>query len=172
MPALPRLTAFSLGTSQLVLTYADGRIFYVNYADIITVELDPTSGETLVRIYAEGEVSVTLTASNTDLVALGTTATAFITNLNLKLAYSASAPTLGSKMELVTGSVTGKVYTAIMVNASTSFTTLTDSAAVNMLLDMNLTGITVYTGMIIRANEGKTIAAVNVSGGNVFGYFN
>jgi hypothetical protein len=172
MPALPRLTAFSLGTSQLVLTYADGRIFYVNYADIITVELDPTSGETLVRIYAEGEVSVTLTASNTDLVALGTTATAFITNLNLKLAYSASAPTLGSKMELVTGSVTGKAYTAIMVNASTSFTTLTDSAAVNMLTTMNLTGITVYTGMIIRANDGKTISAVNVSGGNVFGYFN
>jgi hypothetical protein len=172
MPALPRLTAFSLGTSQLVLTYADGRIFYVNYADIITVELDPTSGETLVRIYAEGEVSVTLTASNTDLVALGTTATAFITNLNLKLAYSASAPTLGSKMELVTGSVTGKVYTAIMVNASTSFTTLTDSNAVNMLTNMNLTGITVYTGMIIRANEGKTIASVTVSGGNVFGYFN
>jgi hypothetical protein len=172
MPALPRLTAFSLGTSQLVLTYADGRIFYVNYADIITVELDPTSGETLVRIYAEGEVSVTLTASNTDLVALGTTATAFITNLNLKLAYSASAPTLGSKMELVTGSVTGKVYTAIMVNASTSFTTLTDSGGVPMLTAMNLTGITVYTGMIIRANEGKTIASVTVSGGNVFGYFN
>jgi hypothetical protein len=172
MPALPRLTAFSLGTSQLVLTYADGRIFYVNYADIITVELDPTSGETLVRIYAEGEVSVTLTASNTDLVALGTTATAFITNLNLKLAYSASAATLGSKMELVTGSVTGKVYTAIMVNASTSFTTLTDSGGVPMLTAMNLTGITVYTGMIIRANEGKTIASVTVSGGNVFGYFN
>lgn len=144
----------------------------MNYADIITVELDPTSGETLVRIYAEGEVSVTLTASNTDLVALGTTATAFITNLNLKLAYSASAATLGSKMELVTGSVTGKTYTAIMVNASTSFTTLTDSAAVNMLTTMNLTGITVNAGMIIRANDGKTIAAVNVSGGNVFGYFN
>ena len=144
----------------------------MNYADIITVELDPTSGETLVRIYAEGEVSVTLTASNTDLVALGTTATAFITNLNLKLAYSASAASLGSKMELVTGSVTGKTYTAIMVNASTSFTTLTDSGAVNMLLDMNLTGITVNAGMIIRANEGKTIASVTVSGGNVFGYFN
>ena len=144
----------------------------MNYADIITVELDPTSGETLVRIYAEGEVSVTLTASNTDLVALGTTATAFITNLNLKLAYSASAATLGSKMELVTGSVTGKVYTAIMVNASTSFTTLTDSGGVPMLTAMNLTGITVNAGMIIRANDGKTIAAVNVSGGNVFGYFN
>lgn len=144
----------------------------MNYADIITVELDPTSGETLVRIYAEGEVSVTLTASNTDLVALGTTATAFITNLNLKLAYSASAASLGSKMELVTGSVTGKTYTAIMVNASTSFTTLTDSNGVNMLTTMNLTGITVNAGMIIRANEGKTIATVNVSGGNVFGYFN
>lgn len=145
----------------------------MNYADIITVELDPTSGETLVRIYAEGEVSVTLTASNTDLVAFnGTTATAFITNLNLKLAYSASAASLGSKMELVTGSVTGKAYTAIMVNASTSFTTLTDSGGVPMLTAMNLTGITVYTGMIIRANEGKTIAAVTISGGNVFGYFN
>ena len=144
----------------------------MNYADIITVELDPTSGETLVRIYAEGEVSVTLTASNSDLVALGTTAAAFITNLNLKLAYSASVASLGSKMELVTGSVTGKVYTAIMVNASTSFTTLTDSGAVNMLTTMNLTGITVNAGMIIRANEGKTIASVTVSGGNVFGYFN
>jgi hypothetical protein len=172
MSALPALTAYSFGASQLVLTYADGRVFYVNYADIITVELDPTSGESLVRIYAEGEVSATLTISNTALAGLGTTAAAFITNLNLKLAYSASAPTLGSKMELVTGSVTGKVYTAIMVNASTSFTTLTDSAAVNMLTTMNLTGITVNAGMIIRANEGKTIAAVNVSGGNVFGFYN
>jgi hypothetical protein len=56
------------------------------------------------------------------------------------------------------------------VNASTSFTTLTDSEGNNALTYLGLSGITVMTGMIVRARNGLKLAAVTVSGGNVFAY--
>ena len=175
MSALPALTAFSFGTTQLVLTYADGRIFYVNYKDIICNLYDPTTGEITLKIYQDGQITLVISAA--DLVAIGTTISAFLTSLNTNIAANiAPVPSLGTKMEVVTGAVTGKTYTALMINASCSFSTLTDSASNNLLsaapTGLNLSGITCYTGMIIRANDGRTIASVTPVTGNVFAFYN
>lgn len=64
--------------------------------------------------------------------------------------------------------VTGKVYKYLVVNADATFTTLTDSAAVNLLTDLGISG-TVTKGMIIRAKSGKTISAVTLATGSVVG---
>jgi tRNA threonylcarbamoyladenosine modification (KEOPS) complex Pcc1 subunit len=174
MPALPALTAATFGTTQLILTYADGRIFYVNYKDIICNLYDPTTGEITLKIYQDGQI--TLVISATDLVAIGTTISAFLTSLNIYVANNSATSSLGSKMEVVTGAVTGKAYTALMINASCSFSTLTDSASNNLLsaapTGLNLSGITCYTGMIIRANDGRTIESVTPVTGNVFAFYN
>jgi len=174
MPALPALTAFSFGTTQLILTYADGRVFYVNYKNIICNLDDPTTGEVILRIYQDGQI--TLVISATDLVAIGTTISAFLASLNIYVANSGATSSLGSKMEVVTGAVTGKTYTALMINASCSFSTLTDSASNNLLsaapTGLNLSGISCFTGMIIRANDGRTIESVTPVGGNVFAFYN
>jgi len=174
MPALPALTAFSFGTTQLILTYADGRVFYVNYKNIICNLDDPTTGEVILRIYQDGQI--TLVISATDLVAIGTTISAFLASLNTYVANSGATSSLGSKMEVVTAAVTGKLYTALMINASCSFSTLTDSASNNLLsaapTGLNLSGISCFTGMIIRANDGRTIASVTPVGGNVFAFYN
>ena len=71
---------------------------------------------------------------------------------------------------VVTGAVTGQAFEFLVVNASTSFTTLTDSEGNNALTYLGLSGITVMTGMIVRARNGLKLAAVTVSGGNVFAY--
>ena len=174
MPALPALTAFSFGTTQLILTYADGRVFYVNYKNIICNLDDPTTGEVILRIYQDGQITLVISAN--DLVAIGTTISAFLTSLNIYVANSGATSSLGSKMEVVTGAVTGKTYTALMINASCSFSTLTDSASNNLLsaapTGLNLSGISCFTGMIIRANDGRTIASVTPVGGNVFAFYN
>lgn len=67
-----------------------------------------------------------------------------------------------------TGVVTGKVYKYLVVNADATFTTLTDSAAVNLLTNLGISG-TVTKGMIIRAKGGKTISAVTLATGSVTG---
>ena len=181
MPALPALTAATFGTTQLILTYADGRIFYANYKDIICNLYDPTTGEITLKIYQDGQI--TLVISATDLVAIGTTISAFLASLNTYVANSGATSSLGSKMEVVTAAVTGKLYTALMINASCSFSTLTDnrSSGNNMLTaydlstnqsGQNLSGISCYTGMIIRPNDGLLITAVTPVGGNVFAFFN
>ena len=174
MPALPALTAFSFGTTQLILTYADGRVFYVNYKNIICNLDDPTTGEVILRIYQDGQITLVISAN--DLVAIGTTISAFLASLNIYVANSGATSSLGSKMEVVTAAVTGKLYTALMINASCSFSTLTDSASNNLLsaapTGLNLSGISCFTGMIIRANDGRTIASVTPVGGNVFAFYN
>jgi hypothetical protein len=71
---------------------------------------------------------------------------------------------------VVTGAVTGQAFEFLVVNAATSFTTLTDSEGNNALTYLGLSGITVMTGMIVRARNGLKLAAVTVSGGNVFAY--
>jgi hypothetical protein len=47
---------------------------------------------------------------------------------------------------------------------------LTDSEGNNALTYLGLSGITVMTGMIVRARNGLRLRAVTVSGGNVFAY--
>jgi hypothetical protein len=174
MSALPALTARTFGATQLILTYADGRIFYVNYKNIICNLYDPTTGEITLKIYQDGQITLVITADA--LTAIGTSISAFITTLSTYIANSSPVSSLGSKMEVVTGAVTGKTYTALMINASCSFSTLTDSASNNLLsaspTGLNLSGITCYTGMIIRANDGRTISAVTPVSGNVFAFYN
>ena len=83
--ALPTLTARTFGATQLQLTYADGRQYFLNYRDIISSELDATDGIQKVRIYLSRGLDEAMFVSNTDLVALGTTASAFIATLNTYL---------------------------------------------------------------------------------------
>jgi|LakMenEpi03Aug12_release.lakeMendotaPanAssembly.Ray.scaffolds.fasta_scaffold07526_2 hypothetical protein len=174
MSALPALTARTFGATQLILTYADGRIFYVNYKDIICNLYDPTTGEITLKIYQDGQITLVITAAA--LTAIGTSISAFLTTLSSYVANSSPVASLGSKMEVVTSAVTGKTYTALMINASCSFSVLTDSASNNLLsaspTGLNLSGITCYTGMIIRANDGRTISAVTPVSGNVFAFYN
>ena len=82
MAALPSLTVFNFGTEQLRLDYADGRQYFLNYKDIVGVQIDPTTGIYVVRIYPSGEVGVSISVANPDLIALGTTYTAFVSTLN------------------------------------------------------------------------------------------
>ena len=146
----------------------------MNYKDIICNLYDPTTGEITLKIYQDGQITLVITAAA--LTAIGTSISAFITTLSTYIANSSLVASLGSKMEVVTGAVTGKTYTALMINASCSFSTLTDSASNNLLsaspTGLNLSGITCYTGMIIRANDGSTISAVTPVSGNVFAFYN
>ena len=83
--ALPTLTARTFGSTQLQLTYADGRQYFLNYRDIISTELDATDGITKVRIYLSGTLDESIFVTNGDLVVLGTTAAAFLSTLNTYL---------------------------------------------------------------------------------------
>lgn len=62
------------------------------------------------------------------------------------------------------GAVTGKAFDALYVAADVILTTLTDSAAANVLTACNITSDTdtIEAGMIIKPAQGKTIAAVTV----------
>jgi len=80
--ALATLTARTFGATQLTLTYSDGRVYYLNYRDINATELDGTSGITKVRIYLSGGLDESMFVSGPDLVAIGTTAPAFLSTLN------------------------------------------------------------------------------------------
>ena len=83
--ALATLTARTFNPTQLVLTYSDGRVYYLNYRDINATELDGTSGITKVRIYLSGGLDESMFVSGPDLVAIGTTASAFLSTLNTYL---------------------------------------------------------------------------------------
>jgi hypothetical protein len=82
MAALPALSNFNFGVDQLRLDYADGRQYFLNYKDIVAVQIDTTTGIYVVRIYPSGEVGSSISVSNPDLIALGTTYTAFVSTLN------------------------------------------------------------------------------------------
>lgn len=79
--ALGRLTSFTFGTRFLTLVYVNSQTFYVSYAHIIAYESDPTSGDLTIVLYTQGQVSETLSVKNTDLVALGSSAAAFLASL-------------------------------------------------------------------------------------------
>lgn len=79
--ALGRLTSFTFGTRFLTLVYANSQTYYVSYAHIIGFELDPRTTDTTVWIYPHGEVSETLSVKNSDLVAIGSSAAAFLASL-------------------------------------------------------------------------------------------
>jgi hypothetical protein len=77
----------------------------------------------------------------------------------------------GTEYTFGTGVVSGKAYRYLVVNSSTgaTFTTLTDSAAVDLKVDLGIGANTVEKGMIIRAKAGKTISAVTLATGSVVG---
>ena len=83
--ALATLTARTFGATQLQLTYSDGRQYFLTYRDITATELDSTSGITKVRIYLSGGLDESMFVTGPDLVAIGTTASAFLTTLNTYL---------------------------------------------------------------------------------------
>ena len=83
--ALPSLTTASFLSTQLTLTYSDGRQYFLNYRDINATELDSTSGITKVRIYLSGGLDESMFVTGPDLVAIGTSASAFLTTLNTYL---------------------------------------------------------------------------------------
>ena len=79
--ALGRLTSFTFGTRFLTLVYDNSQTFYVSYAHLIGFESDPRSGDLTIWIYTAGEVSETLSVRNSDLVAIGSSASAFLASL-------------------------------------------------------------------------------------------
>ena len=80
--ALTTLTSQAFLATQLRLTYSDGRQYFLNYRDINATELDSTSGITKVRIYLSGGLDESMFVTGPDLVAIGTTASIFLSTLN------------------------------------------------------------------------------------------
>lgn len=79
--ALGRLSSFTFGTRFLTLVYDNAQTFYVSYAHLIGFESDPRSGDLTIWIYPHGEVSETLSVKNSNLVAIGSSAAAFLASL-------------------------------------------------------------------------------------------
>jgi len=79
--ALGRLSSFTFGTRFLTLVYDNAQTFYVSYAHLIGFESDPRSGDLTIWIYPQGQVSETLSVKNSDLVAIGSSAAAFLASL-------------------------------------------------------------------------------------------
>lgn len=75
----------------------------------------------------------------------------------------------GTEYIFGTGVVTGKAYKYLVVNEDATFTTLTDSGAIDLLTDLTITTNTVTKGMLIKAKAGKTISAVTLLTGSVAG---
>jgi hypothetical protein len=63
------------------LTYANSQTYYVSYAHLVAFELDPRTTDPKVYIYTHGETSETLFVSSSDLVALGSSISAFLASL-------------------------------------------------------------------------------------------
>ena len=58
----------------------------------------------------------------------------------------------------------------LYVAADTVFTTLTDSADVDLMTTKALAALTVPAGVLLSAGTGKKLKAVSYSSGTVFGY--
>ena len=76
----------------------------------------------------------------------------------------------GGTMEFVDGTVTGKNYDFLVVNAAATFTTLTGSGSENLLTAYALSGKSVSAGIVISGRNGGKITAVTPSAGSVIGY--
>jgi len=95
-------------------------------------------------------------------------------NISNRLDQENNTRESSNKMELITGSVTNKLYKYLLINASTKFTVLTDSDNTNMLTgsgSMLIGDNTLYTGVVLYPYPGKTFKNVTVNGGNVFGFY-
>ena len=79
--ALARLTSFSFGDKLLTLTYANSQTYYVSYAHLVAFELDPRTTDPKIYIYTHGQTSETLFVSSSDLLALGSSLSAFLASL-------------------------------------------------------------------------------------------
>jgi hypothetical protein len=80
--ALARLTQFQFLDRELLLSYSDGRQWYVPYLGIIATLIDPTSGEYVAKIFEKGLVGETLEATQANLNALGSNVSSFINQVN------------------------------------------------------------------------------------------
>jgi hypothetical protein len=83
--ALPSLTTASFLSTQLTLTYSDGRQYFLNYRDINATQLDSTFGVSRVRIYLSGSLDESMSVTSTDVASLtapNNTLAGFIATLN------------------------------------------------------------------------------------------
>lgn len=83
--ALPSLTTASFLSTQLTLTYSDGRQYFLNYRDINATQLDSTFGVSRVRIYLSGSLDESMSVTSTDVASLSApnnTLAGFIATLN------------------------------------------------------------------------------------------
>jgi len=76
----------------------------------------------------------------------------------------------GGSMEFVDGSVSGKNYDFIVVNAAATFTTLTGTGGEDLLTAYALSTKSVSAGIVISGRNGGKITAVTPSAGSVIGY--
>ena len=83
--ALARLTQFQFLDRELLLSYSDGRQWYVPYLGIVATLIDPTSGQYIAKLFEKGLVGETLEATQSDLVNLGSSVFEFIFDLNNKV---------------------------------------------------------------------------------------
>jgi hypothetical protein len=76
----------------------------------------------------------------------------------------------GGTMEFINGTVSGKVYDFIVVNAAATFTVLTGTGGENLMTPYNLSGASISAGIVISGRNGGKITAVTPSAGSVIGY--
>jgi hypothetical protein len=79
--ALQRLTSFSFGQRLLTLNYGGTEVYYVPYSHLISFEYDPTTLDPKVYIYLHGTLDNVLSVSQSELVALGSSISAFLASL-------------------------------------------------------------------------------------------
>ena len=72
------------------------------------------------------------------------------------------------RIDAADGAVSSKAFDALYVETDVILTTLTDSAAANVLTACNITSDTdtIKAGMILKPAQGTTIAAVTVKSGD------
>jgi hypothetical protein len=76
----------------------------------------------------------------------------------------------GGTMEFINGTVTGKNYDFLVVNAAATFTTLTGTGSENLLTAYNLSNASISAGIVISGRNGGKITSVILSAGSVIGY--
>lgn len=87
--ALARLTQFQFLDRELLLSYSDGRQWYVPYLGIVATLIDPTSGQYVANIFEKGLVGETLEVTENDLNALGSDIWSFLGQLNTEIGSAA-----------------------------------------------------------------------------------
>jgi len=76
----------------------------------------------------------------------------------------------GGTMEFINGTVSGKNYDFLVVNAAATFTTLPEREVRTLLTAYNFSGASISAGIVISGRNGGKITAVTPSAGSVIGY--